>query len=92
MNFPSQARDSIHLPLVDRHLVQTCHIQIPGEPKPVSAIAYDNRLYSYVRFYSDLDSALRGAERLIARGNRTVLTRVPKGLVLWVFEADAQVA
>lgn len=78
--------------LRDRRAFRTCHIHLPDMPKPVGAIAYNNKLYSYVRFYSDLEAAQRAFERLVARGNLAVLTRTPKGLVLWVFEPDARLA
>jgi len=71
---------------------KSCHVYLPGLPKPVGAIAYGGRYYSCVRFYTDFDSAQRGAQRLIERGNPILLTQVPKGLILWVFEPDAQVA
>ena len=78
-------------PLVlDRQAVQSCHIWLPDEQKPIGGIMYADRLYSYVRFYADSDSALRGWERLTQRGNISVFTRTPKGLVLWVFEADGR--
>jgi hypothetical protein len=69
-----------------------CHINLPGLSKPVGAIAYSGKLYSCVRLYSDRESAQRGAQRLIERGNSVLLTQVPKGLVLWVSEPDAQMA
>ena len=80
-------------PLVlDRQAVKSCHIWIPDEPKPIGGIAYADRLYSYVRFYPDRESALRGWKRLTERGNISVFTRTAKGLVLWVLEADGRMA
>lgn len=78
--------------IVDRRFVKTCHIYLPDEPKPISAIAYNNQLYGYVRFYTDLEAAQRGADRLVQRGNAAILTKVAKGLVLWVMEPDARLA
>jgi hypothetical protein len=84
---------STHNPLVlDRQAVKSCHIWLPDEPKPIGGIVYGGRLYSYVRFYPDVDSALRGWNRLTERGNISVFTRTAKGLVLWVFEADGRLA
>jgi hypothetical protein len=78
--------------IVDRRSVKTCHIYLPNEPKPISAIAYNGHLYGYVRFYADLDAAQRAADRLVQRGNAAVLTKTVKGLVLWVIEPDARLA
>ncbi|HEY9616393.1 MAG TPA: hypothetical protein V6C64_06115 [Microcoleaceae cyanobacterium] len=78
--------------ILDRKAVSTCHISLPDVPKPVGAIAYQGKLYSYVRTYSTLEPAQRAATRLLQRGNQVILTRVPKGLILWVLELDAKLA
>ncbi|QZZ19655.1 hypothetical protein J5X98_20320 [Leptothermofonsia sichuanensis E412] len=87
---PNSAATTV--PVLAHKSVKTCHILLPGVAKPVGAIAYNNQFYSYVRFYPTLESAQQGAARMANRGNRVVLTFVPKGLVLWVFEPDAQPA
>ncbi len=79
-------------PVLERSSFRGCHIRLPDTPKPLSAIIYKGNYYSYVRCFPDLDSAQRGAGRMIERGNIVVLTQTGKGLVLWVFEADAQLA
>lgn len=78
--------------LLDRKDVSTCHIVLPDDPKPVSAIQYRNRFYSYLRFYPTIESGQRAAQRLMIKGEAVVLTPIPKGLILWVFEPDAQLA
>lgn len=77
-------------PIFAQKLVERCHILLPGVSRPMSAIIYDNQYYAYVKFFSQVEGAQRGAWRLRQKGNRVLLTRVPKGLVLWVFEPDAQ--
>lgn len=78
--------------LLNGKSVKNCHIVLPDLPKPVAAIAYDSKFYSYVRFYSEMEAAQRAAARLIMRGNEVILTQVQRGLILWVFEPDAQLA
>jgi hypothetical protein len=86
-----QVDSLIHsLQVLQRQAYTTCHIQLPDTPDPVSAIVYANQFYSYVKFYPSLDAAQRASERLLKLGNQVVLTQIPKGLVLWVFEPDAQ--
>jgi hypothetical protein len=80
------------VPILDRKSVKTCHIVLPDMPQAVGAIAYNNRFYSYVRFYPTLEAAKRASERMLKHGNKVILTRIPKGLVLWVFEPDARLA
>lgn len=77
-------------PIFAQRLVQKCHIVLPDTPKPIGAIFYEGFFYSYVRFYTDTEAARRGAQRSAEHGNKVVLTRVPKGLVLWVLEPDAR--
>ena len=78
--------------LLDQRAVKRCHILLPDTPKPTSAISYQGRFYGYVRFFLDLESAQRAADRLINRGNMVVFTQVARGFVLWVYEAEAQLA
>jgi hypothetical protein len=78
--------------ILDQGVVKRCHIQLPDMPKPMSAIYYQGCFYSYVRFFTSLEAAQRAANRLVARGNAVVFTQVVKGLVLWVLEAEAQLA
>jgi hypothetical protein len=58
----------------------------------VSAIQYQDRFYSYLKFYPTVEPAQRAAKRLIVKGEAVILTQIPKGLILWVFEPDAQLA
>lgn len=84
---------AISLPiLVEQRLVKRCHIYLPDMLKPVSAISYQGRFYSYVRFFADLASAQRAGARLAAKGDTVVFTQVAKGFVLWVYEAEAHLA
>jgi hypothetical protein len=78
--------------ILEKGTFKHCHIYLPDMPKPVGAIAYSGQFYSCVRLYTDNAAAQRGAQRLLERGNRVILTRVPKGLVLWVSEPDARLA
>jgi hypothetical protein len=80
------------LPILNRAAFRSCHIVLPDEPKPLSAVRYGNQFFSYFRAYTSIETVQKEAARLIARGDRVVLTQVRKGLVLWVLEADAKLA
>lgn len=93
VNNPNPVPSSTNsVPLLSGKSVKNCHIVLPDLAKPTSAILYGGNLYSYVRFYAEVDAAQRAAARLIIRGNAVVLTQVRKGLILWVLEPDAQLA
>lgn len=83
---------SLNIPILNGKFVRSCHITVPDLPKPVGAIAYQGGFYSYFRCYETSESAQRAAAKLIARGDLVLLTQVRKGLVLWVFEPEAQLA
>ncbi|MFM7424211.1 MAG: hypothetical protein ACKO7W_04320 [Elainella sp.] len=76
-------------PIFSQKLVDRCHILLPDTPRPTSAIFYEGRYYSYVKYFSTVETARQKAEMMTRRGNQVLLTRVPKGLVLWVYEPDA---
>lgn len=79
-------------PIFAQKLVERCHVMLPDVAKPVGAIAYEGQYYVYVKFFANAEAAQRGAARLINKGNAVILTRAPKGLVLWVHEAEAVLA
>jgi hypothetical protein len=76
-------------PIFSQKLVDRCHVLLPDTPRATSAIYYEGRYYAYVKFFSTVETARQKAEMIAQRGNQVLLTRVPKGLVLWVHEPDA---
>ena len=70
--------------------LRRCHVVLPDTPDPIGAIVYEGRFYAYVKFFPTADAAQRGAKRMMDKGNKILLTRVPKGLVLWVHEPEAR--
>lgn len=74
--------------LEDKSL-KKCHVSFPDTAKPMSAVVYNNQFYCYVRFFPTLEAAQRAARRSMSHGNQVLLTRIPKGLVLWVLEPEA---
>lgn len=94
-SFNSDTPPKVHrgpAPIFSQKLVERCHVILPDTIEPIGAIAYEGHYYAYVKFFSTVESAQRGAERLIEKGNAVILTRIPKGLVLWVYEPDAKLA
>ena len=89
---PEFTSSALSIPILHGKSVKSCHITAPDLPKPMGAILYEGKYYSYFRYYDDVEAVQRAATRLIARGDRVLLTRVRKGLVLWVFEPEAQLA
>lgn len=77
-------------PVLPLKSLKRCHITIPGFAKPVGALFHNNSYYSCVMAYTEEDAAQRGARRLSKKGNKVLLTRAPRRLILWVAEPDAQ--
>jgi hypothetical protein len=77
-------------PIFSQKLVDCCHVILPDLPKPIGAIYYDGQYYAYVKCFPTVEIARRKAELMTQRGNTVLLTRTPKGLVLWALEPDAQ--
>ncbi|MBD1996316.1 hypothetical protein H6F88_31060 [Oculatella sp. FACHB-28] len=77
-------------PILFQKVVDKCHVLLPDTPRPTSAIIFEDQFYVFVKFFPTVEAARRGAQRMTDRGNTVVLTRIPKGLVLWVLEPEAQ--
>jgi hypothetical protein len=78
-------------PIFSQKAVERCHVVLPSMLEPVSAIHYEGQYYIYVKFFPTADIAQQKAGLMRQRGNSVLLTRIPKGLVLWVLEVDAKV-
>ena len=89
-DFIQDISDFDTIPVLPLKELKRCHITVPGFAKPVGAVFHNNFYYSYVMNYSDDDAAQRGAKRLAQKGNKVILTRAPRRLILWVAEPDAQ--
>jgi hypothetical protein len=77
-------------PIFAQRAVERCHVVLPDTPRPTSAIYFEGRYYAYVKLFPNTEVARHKAALMTQRGDLVILTRVPKGLVLWVFEPDAQ--
>lgn len=78
------------IPIVMQKVTDRCHVVLPGTTKPTSAITFDDKFYIFVKFFPSDAVARQKADLMVSRGNQVVLTRVPKGLVLWTLETDAE--
>ncbi|GEM_PF-2881424 len=78
------------LPVFAQKALDRCHVMLPDSTHPVGALIYENQFYVYVKFFDNDDKAKHVAQKLVERGNEVILTRVRKGLVLWVLELDAE--
>jgi hypothetical protein len=89
-SLPLQTPSKELIPIVMQKVTDRCHVVLPGTAKPTSAITFDDKFYIFVKFFASDAIARQKADLMVSRGNQVVLTRVPKGLVLWTLEADAE--
>jgi hypothetical protein len=76
--------------LTQRQQYTPCHLRLPDEPTPTAGVIFQEAHYSFFRVLPTLDRAKQLVDRLMERGNRSILTTTPKGYALWVYEAKAQ--
>jgi hypothetical protein len=76
--------------LESRSQYTCCHIQTADSAQRLAAICVDEAYYSFFRATAEQQTALKLAARLQQRGDRVVLTKLPKGYGVWVLEPDAQ--
>lgn len=89
-SLPLQTPSRELIPIVMQKVTDRCHVVLPGTAKPTSAITFDDKFYIFVKFFASDAVARQKADLMVSRGNQVVLTRVPKGLVLWTLETDAE--
>ena len=79
-------------PIFSQKAVERCHVLLPNMPTPLGAIHYEGEYYIFVRVFLTVEIAQHKADLMRQRGNSVLLTRIPRGLVLWVLEPDAELA
>lgn len=89
-DFIQDISDFDTVPILPIKTLKRCHILLPENSRPVGAVFHHNCYYSYVMAYTVDAAAQRGASRLTEKGHKALLTRAPRGLILWVAEPDAQ--
>lgn len=71
---------------------RSCHILLPDSNERTAAIALAGEYYSFFRVEKSQARAQSICAKLIQRGHRPVITRVPKGFAVWTLEPNAQIA
>jgi hypothetical protein len=71
---------------------RSCHIVLPDSNERTAAIALAGEYYSFFRVEKSEARAQSICAKLMQRGHRPVITRVPKGFVVWTLEPNAQLA
>lgn len=70
---------------------ERCHLSLPDEDTPIAGISFKGNYYSFFKVVTTLERANQLVDRLVSRGSRAVVTRIPKGFCIWVHEATAKV-
>ncbi|MBE9032211.1 hypothetical protein IQ266_20945 [filamentous cyanobacterium LEGE 11480] len=75
--------------LTNRARYHTCFIEIPEEDKPIAGIEVIGKYYSFARFCPDQARAFETTSRLLDRERLSIITRSPKGYIVWRWEPEA---
>lgn len=69
---------------------ERCHLSLPDEATPIAGISFRGDYYSFLKVVPTLDRTNQLVDRLVSRGSRAVVTTIPKGFCIWVYEALAK--
>jgi hypothetical protein len=78
------------LVLISRQQYLTCHIKVGDLDRPIAALAVGKSFYSYFRAIRHSQEVFKFVMRLSYRGDRFIVTLIPKGYVVWLYEPAAQ--
>lgn len=78
-------------PLCDRKLHRHCHIQVTDLEGRLPAIELAQEYYYFFKYFEDQDKAQIVATKLQTQGDRVIVSQIPLGFAVWVYEPDAQV-
>ncbi|MBC6479821.1 MAG: hypothetical protein GDA56_20610 [Hormoscilla sp. GM7CHS1pb] len=66
-----------------------CQIWVPDLTDPLAGINVGDKYYSLLKVVLSQQKAVELAEKLAKRGDNVLLTPIPKGYAIWVWEAKA---
>lgn len=75
--------------LRDRTQYRNCYISVADEDKPVAAIEFNGQFYSFFKTMPERARAEQIADRLLDKGHRVLMTLIPRGQAIWVYEPEA---
>jgi hypothetical protein len=78
--------------LESRSRYRSCHIVLNDTGERMPAIQFDGEYYSFFRSVPDKQRALELGSKLQNRGHAAVITKTPKGFVVWAYEQSARPA
>ncbi|MGG6239833.1 hypothetical protein ACQ4N7_14500 [Nodosilinea sp. AN01ver1] len=78
------------LMVADKSAYQTCRLQVPDVTKPLMALTYNNRYYSFFKQDTDAARVLEIAAKLARRGDETLLVIEPPTLTLALLEPNGR--
>ncbi|MBE9138771.1 hypothetical protein IQ254_16485 [Nodosilinea sp. LEGE 07088] len=78
--------------LADPTAYQTCRLQVPDVSKPLMALTYNNRYYSFFKQDANANRLLDIAAKLARRGDETLLVVEPNQFILALLEPRGQLA
>lgn len=71
---------------------ETCRIQVANIDRRFFAILVNGEYYRLFRSRKTADKAIEMADRLRERGDRVVITKLPQGHALWIWEPQAYIS
>lgn len=78
--------------LESRSQYRSCHIVLIDTGERLPAIQFDGEYYSFFRSVPEQQRAIELGNKLQNRGHAAVITKTPKGFVVWAFEPHARPA
>ncbi|WP_017297331.1 hypothetical protein [Nodosilinea nodulosa] len=78
------------LMVADENAYQTCRLQVPDVTKPLMALTYNNRYYSFFKQDTDAVKVLDIAAKLARRGDETLLVIEPPTFTLALLEPNGR--
>ncbi|PSN15927.1 hypothetical protein C7293_05130 [filamentous cyanobacterium CCT1] len=78
------------LMVADESAYQTCRLQVPDVTKPLMALTYNNRYYSFFKQDTDAAKVLDIAAKLARRGDETLLVIESPTLTLALLEPNGR--
>ena len=81
----------------DRYQILTSHKQyvmgkayIRGLDRPVSVVYFKGQYYYLFKTVQDIKQTAQIVKKIAVQGNRTVVTRIPRGYGIWILEESAK--
>lgn len=89
LDISSTEEEMLYRVLTSQSQYSKHYVRLPGLDRAVTAVLFEGCFYSLFKTSQDIKQVAQIVKKMSQRGDKTVVTRMPQGYGVWIFEPHA---